>query len=274
MKNIYKRTFLYGTAGIALSALAYGAWFHKPGADNETLVSCAEMELRFGMATEAGQKAEVVLARDPGNLAALLIAAHCRTLLKDPDGAREYYERALSHCGDQTDLDAEVRVALAQDAVGQKNYARAAMFVSSVRTPTAASTRVKVFYTQGLLADGLGDSVAATDCYEKAAGEPDCGEDSLQFAAALRLADLGKKNAAIVALDRLSSGRFGIANYYCGKFKFQIGEADRAIENLRRLTSSDKKLLGDVTKADAGFWETIWQRGELPADVREWILPF
>lgn len=272
MAGFYKRLFLYGIGASVVSAFAYGAWIYKPGADRETVVSCAEFELKMGLAAEAKKRIESVLAEDPDNLHAILIDAHCRTLLKDPNGARDRYLQALPLCNGYPDLETEVRVALSMDSIQNQQYQKAKEYLKSAKTPAEGQTYVKLFYVKGLAEELGGEREAAITYYEKAANTQIVGDNLLQFQAASRLAAFERTDSALVAFESLALRNIESAYYESAKLKFKKGQVDNGTQDLRRLSPNAKKSLAAAFVADGDFWGNVEKRGDLPADVREWIL--
>ncbi|MFN0207525.1 MAG: hypothetical protein ACKVS6_14560 [Planctomycetota bacterium] len=272
MNGFYKRLLLYGAGASVVSALAYGAWVHNPGADRDTLIGCAEFELKIGLAAEAKQKIDKVLAEDPDNLHAILVDAHCRTLLKDPSGARDRYLQALQLCKEYPDVETEVRVALSMDSIQNQQYQKAKDYLKSAKTPSEGQTYVKLFYVKGLAAELAGERDDAIINYEKAADTKIWAEESLQFQAAARLAAFDRTEAALVTFESLASRNVEAAYYESAKLKFKKGQVDNGAQDLRRLSANAKKHLAAAILADGGFWGTVEKRGDLPVDVRDWLL--
>lgn len=268
-----KRLFLYVGATMVGGTLAYAGWFHHPEADVATLAACAEGEMSLGLFESAVGKAERALARDPGNLHARLVAAHCYNAQKNHVRAVEYYEMALRHPDVDRDLRAEIQVAIAMDATRREKYSEALALLSDVDGAAATPAFIKLYYVRGIVREKAGNQAGAVADFERAVAEVTDADMALQFDSACRLARAGRTNTAIIALDMLAKNSHPFAPYHAARLKFEMGCADNGIGNLRSLSVISRKALAKDIANDAPFWENARNRGLLPPDLAAWLLP-
>ncbi|MBI3819128.1 MAG: hypothetical protein HY286_10590 [Planctomycetes bacterium] len=272
----YIRIPFYLAAVCAAGTLAYAGWIYNPAAGDDTTLSCAQMEMQFGMFDTALEKSGAVLQHDPDNLFALLINAHCRNAKNDFDGAFECYKKALGLCDHQREMEAEIRVALALEYSRRGNSSAALKCLQDEFAPEVSAGYVKFFYVRGVVREAAGDLAGALGDYQNAGVETAGADASLQLSAASRLAACGKADSALVIYEQLEKTSNPNAYYESAKLKFERGQDDNAVKELRMLPVNSRKSLSKVMAADADFWETIRQRynsqrGVLPEDIQELI---
>ena len=273
------RIVLYGGGALLAAALAYAGWFRKETADAGMLASCAQAEMSMGLFQVAHERAEQALAMEPNNLHALLVDAHCRNNMKDADGARDRYRRALPLCAADPDLNVEVRVALALDALNRNAPKDAKDLFVGIAPPPGAEARVKLAYVRGLAEEAAGETPAAIRSFAAAASETGGAQLDLCINSAERMFALGSRDEAIAALENLSNRlpervSAAKATYHSAKLKLQAGRADSALEDLGKLREMPRAKLAADLAADLGFWQDKIQRGEIPTEFGNLVLSF
>jgi len=137
-----RRVALYVPAALVAAGLLWAGWLRRERPDVDTIVSCADAEMRLGLFESAHAQAAEALAKEPHNLHAILIEAHCLNRLGMSNESRDRYRQSLALV-DDADLGAEIRLTLAAKAL-EERHPREALDLLALAHPAAKEISAKV----------------------------------------------------------------------------------------------------------------------------------
>lgn len=274
MNELQKRSLLYGSAVIALSAIGIGCMTANHDADVMTLLSSADVQLRMayampGEATTQGPNpgarakliadAETSLAaaerQEPGKAVTAEFFGFAAMLRGRCDEAAAHYERAR-HCADCGDEQRDVLTfnqARMLAKAGRREQALA-VFASSGKALDARFGSQRSLEEATILRE-LGrrvDAESRLDQVCRAAEVPPMA--SLQ--AALEYVALGHEDKAQAAFERASKA-IPIADYHLASLKLRRGEVDTCLTLLERVSKLQPAEVRRRIREEPDAWRAV-----------------